>query len=527
MQWPTPTSDTRSLGWALVDLIEADLRVPTGPKAGQPLVLTDEQVDLIVAWYEVDHRGEFVYRRGAWRLPKKWSKSPLAAAIAYCELVGPVVFDHFDVDGQPVGRSHPAPWVQIAACSEDQTDNTYLQLVDMLRDSPAIDAHGLDVGITRIRFRDGRQGFIEPVTAAAASREGQPISAAILDETHLWHKTNGGKALAATIRRNAAPLGARTLETTNAFAPGEGSVAESTHEAVMSGKVRGVLYVAREAPHVDVSDRDAIDRVQLREALLHVYGASAKDAGGWTDIDRLVEEFFDPSNDLAECCRFYLNQIVAPSEAIVDLAVFGQLVSADARLTQGDTIALGFDGSDTGDCTALYACRWPDYLVVPLGVWERPDGAKAGEWKVPRHEVAAAVRHACETFRVVRGYFDPPHWQSEIDGWSGEFGQSVMRFPHASDQRIGPACERFVSMVAERTLRHTGDPVLVRHLANARRGNAGRWWRPARKHQGRPIDAASAAISAVHALGDAVAKGEVVATPVTHTSSVFVDLNDY
>lgn len=523
MSWPTPTEGTKSLGWALVDLIENDLRVPTGMGAGVPLRLTDEQIDLIVAFYEVDFRGDWVYRRGSWRLPKKWGKSPLAGAVAYCELVGPCRFSHFDANGDPVGMPHPSPWVQIAACSEDQTDNTYMQLVEMLRDSPAIDEHGLDVGVTRIKLRN-RPGHIEPVTAAAGSREGQPITFAVLDETHLWHRTNGGKNLAAVLRRNAAPLGARTLETTNAFAPGEGSVAEATHEAVLGGRVSGVLYVAREAPAIDVVDRDSLDRDLLVAALGDVYGDSAKTRGGWTDVARIADEFFDPSNDLADCCRFYLNQIVAQSEAIVDLTVFTQLVDADARLTQGDTIALGFDGSDVGDCTALYACRWPDYLVVPLGIWERPDRDNAG-WRVPRAEVDAAVRHACETYRVVRGYFDPPQWQSEIDGWSGEFGESVMRFPHASDQRIGPAAERFATMVAQRTLRHAGDPTLVRHIANGRRGSAGKWWRPARKHQGRPIDAASAAISAVHALGDAAAKGDVApAAPESHAWASYLDL---
>jgi hypothetical protein len=506
--WPSPSEDTKSLGWALVDLIESELRVPTGMVAGQPLRLTDEQIDLVVAWYEVDGRGEWVWRRGMWRLPKKWGKSPMAAALAYCELVGPCRFSHFDDAGDPVGMAHPSPWVQIAACSEDQTDNTFMQLVEMLRDSPAVAARGLDVGVTRIKFR-GQPGHIEPVTSSAGSREGQPITFAVLDETHLWTRSNGGRALAAVLRRNAAPLGARTIETTNAFAPGEGSVAEATHEAVLGGRAAGVLCVAREAPAIDIIDRETIDSVKLVAALDVVYGDSAKSRGGWVDVPGVAAEFFDPSVDLADACRFYLNQIVAQSEALVDLTVFAQLVSADSRLTEGDTIALGFDGSDVGDCTALFACRWPDYLVVPLGIWERPDRDSVG-WKVPRGEVDSAVRHACQTFRVVRGYFDPPQWQTEIDGWSGEFGDSVMRFPHASDQRIGPACERFSTMVSERTLRHTGDPVLIRHIANARRGQAGKWWRPARKHAGRPIDAASAAISAVHALGDAVAHGELV-----------------
>ncbi len=508
--WPTPSEETRSLGWACVELIEADLMVPTGTGAGVPLKLTTEQVDLIVAWYEVDGAGRFVHRRGAWRLPKKWGKSPLAAAVAYCELVGPVVFDRFDADGDPVGVAHPSPWVQIAACSEDQTDNTFLQLVEMLRDSPAVGRHGLDVGITRIQFR-GRAGRIEPVTSAAGSREGQPITFCVLDETHSWTRQNGGRALAAVLRRNAAPLGARTLETTNAFAPGEGSVAEGTHEAVLGGRVGGVLYVAREAPAISLESRDSIDRAELASALEAVYGDAAKGRGGWADLERIADEFFDPSNELADMARFYLNQIVAPSESLIDLTVWSQLVDADGRLVQGDTIALGFDGSDTGDATALFACRWPDFLVVPLGIWERPE--QKSEWKVDRVEVDAVLRQTMAQFRVVRGYFDPPQWQTEIDGWSGEFGDAALRFPHASDQRIGPATERFATMVSERTLRHTGDPVLLRHLANGRRAKCGAvrqsWWRPARKHAGRPIDAASAAICAVHALGDAVAKGDV------------------
>lgn len=507
MDFPVPTNDTLSLGWALIDIIESELMVPTGASAGVPIRLTTDQKYLIIAWYEVDARGEFIYRRGALRLPKKWGKSPTAAAIAYCELVGPVLFSHFDEDGDPVGMAHPSPWVQIAACSEDQTDNTFLQLVEMLRDSPAVADRRLDVGVTRIQFKS-QPGRIEPVTAAAGSREGQPITFAVLDETHLWTRRNGGKSLAAVLRRNAAPLGARTMETTNAFAPGEGSVAEATHEAVLAGRVAGVLYVAREAPLVDVSDRESISRDMLTAALLHGYGSHAKERGGWVDVSRVADEFFDSSNDLADCCRYFLNQIVAPSEAIVDLALFASLGNADARLVEGETIALGFDGSDVGDCTALYACRWPDYTLFKLATWENTEHDP--KWRVPRLEVDSKVRWACETFKVVRGYFDPPQWQTEIDGWSGEFGDSVMRFAHNQDQRIGPASERFATMVAERTLRHDGDPTLVRHLANGRRGAAGRWWRPARKHQGRPIDAASAAIVAVHALGDAVAHGDVL-----------------
>jgi hypothetical protein len=515
VSWPEVGPDTASLGWDVVDLIEEDLRVPTGVGAGNRLRLTPEQIQLLVAWFAVDERGRFLWRRGCWRLPKGWGKSPLAAALAYAELVGPVVFDGWDAAGHPVGRPHPSPWVQIAAVSEDQTDNTHVQLMEMLRDSPAVDERRLEVGITRVLFRD-RPGRLEPVSAAAGSREGQPLTAAILDETHLWHRSNGGRLLAQVLRRNVAKMGGRTVETTNAFAPGQRSVAEDTHEAVLSGRSAGVLYVAREAPPiVDLGDAAAV-----RAGLQVVYG----DSCGWVDLDRLVEEIADPATEPSEARRFYLNQIVAPEEALVDLVAWQQLVDADARLVEGDTIALGFDGADVGDSTALVAVRWPDWLVVPIAVWERPQGVK--DWQAPRAEVDAVVRDTYDRYRVVRGYFDPPQWQSEIDAWAGEFGKTVARWPHASDSRIGPALERLSTMVRERTLRHTADPVLLRHLANARREVCRNGqYRPARRHAGQPIDAASALCGALAALGDAAAHGEIVTTAASPGFFSLADLD--
>ena len=43
---------------------------------------------------------------------------------------------------------------------------------------------------------------------------------------------------------------------------------------------------------------------------------------------------------------------------------------------------------------------------------------------MPAGEVDAALSDAMERYRVVRGYFDPPLWQSEIDAWARDFGES-------------------------------------------------------------------------------------------------------
>jgi hypothetical protein len=524
-----------SLAPSLIESAESYLKVPGGLAAGTDLRLTDEQFELLWVWYSVTPNGRrYVFnRRLILRMAKGWAKSPIGAIDAFSNLVGDVVPDGLDAYGRPVGRPHPAPWYQVAATALDQTDNLFMQLYHMLRESPAIDDLSLDVGLTRIRKWDALGEGIEPVTAEAGSREGQPITGAALEETHLWTPTNGGVKLARTINRNATKAGggfARTLELTNAYLPGAGSVAERSEAAIAGGRGSGVLLVAREAdmPKPIEQMRDA---VWVRQQLAKVYGSAAQDAGGWTDLDRITQDVVEAADDeLRTQARFFFNLVMADDADGFDHTRWAALARPGARLVKGDVVGLGFDGSDVGDATALYACRWPDWTVFRLKVWERPldeSGVPVkGAWRVPRAEVKAEVRAACRLYKVVRGYADDSGWQSEIDELTGEVGQSFMRFPHRQDQRIGPACERWSTMVGEGTLGHDGDPVLPRHAANVRRVHIGRpeskWWRPARKLDALPIDAFSAAVSAVHALADAVAHGEVTgaAKPATVNSTV-------
>jgi hypothetical protein len=511
-----------TLAQPIIDLAEEYLAVPSGIHAGKPLKLTSEQVEVLWAWYSVTPNGrKYIYNRKLIiRMSKGWAKSPIGMVCNFGDLLADVVPDGLNAYGEPVGRPHPSPWLQIAATAEDQTDNLYRQLLDALRDSDAVDDFRLDVGITRIQFRD-RAGWIEPVTSSAGAREGQPISGATKEETHLWYTSNGGISLSETLRRNAIKMGAREIELTNAYVPAGGSVAEKSEASVQRGRGSGVLLVKREADPLPEppGDVEAMrDPKWLTTQLENVYGQATVKRGGWVDTDRVVQEFIEANDDeLPMMRRFFLNHVAAPEGAALDLVKWATLGIADARLTLGDTITLGFDGSDSGDATALYACRWPDWLVVKIEIWERPadaQGRPVKNWKVDRAAVVAKVLETCANFRVVRGYADDSGWQSEIDLLNGEVGQAFLRFPHRSDQRIGPACERFTTMVSERTLRHDGDPDLARHAANARKVSINEkktplWWRPARRNQGQPIDALSAAVSAVAAMGDAVAAREV------------------
>ena len=311
MPWrgPAHPDDFPSLGWALLDWWAEYLPSPRDPSA--PLLFTDEQALQLVEWYRLDPAtGKRVYRRGYSRRSKGWGKSPVEAAKAIAEFVGPVRFAGWDANGEPVGRlwgtaGDPRAWVQIGAVSEDQTDNTFSVVHYFLteNDGKAADALGIDAGLTRCLIPSQPGAKLEPVTSAAGSREGQPITFGVLDESHLMTPSNGGVKLAATIRRNVAKMGGTSYETTNSFVINAGSVAESSYKAVRRGIV-GVFADEVEAPHrvdgveVNLSAPDEV----LRSALAVAYGKSH-----WVDLDRLVADIRDPSNTWEDSARFFFN----------------------------------------------------------------------------------------------------------------------------------------------------------------------------------------------------------------------------
>lgn len=480
-----------------------------------PWKVTDEQAMLLLDWYRLDPvSGERVYRRGQVMAAKGWGKSPLAGLVALAELSGPVCFDRWDADGRPAGRPWSSPLVQIAAVSEDQAENTYQALLEFLTDNDSAVARALDLdaGQTRILRRGQPAARIDAVTASAGTREGQRVTFAVLDESHLWSQTNGGHRLARTIQRNAAKMGGTTLETTNAYVPGEQSVAQATVEAHESGKTPGIYRWCRTFP----GEVSLANKAELRRALKHVYGEATR----WVSVDRLVEEIHDPDTSESDARRFYLNEVVQHAGGAFDLDLWNSRAVgvADERhlVADGELITLGFDGARYHDSTALWGCRVSDGHLFRIGLWERPAGIGDDEWEVPAPEVDALVHQAMDRWKVWRGYFDPPRWQDEIDAWAGRYDGVAVKWETYRTKAMAFAVRRFDEAIRAGGLTHDGDPDLTRHIGNAYkaatkiRGDDDKWlWRIEKEHPKSPrkIDAAMAAILAFEARGDAIAAG--------------------
>jgi phage terminase large subunit-like protein len=166
------------------------------------------------------------------------------------------------------------------------------------------------------------------------------------------------------------------------------------------------------------------------------------------------------------------------------------------RIPDGADVVLGFDGSFSGDCTALVAVTVADRPHVHLvRLWEAPEGSR--DWRVPIVEVEDEIRAACRRWRVQEVAADPYRWARSLELLDGE-GVPVGEYPQGP-ARMGPATSRFYGAVVDRLLTQDGSAALARHVGNAILKEDSRGGRLSKEHKDsrRRIDAAVAAVMAL------------------------------
>lgn len=451
---PTEQRPFPSLGWGVLDHTYAFLPSPNDDT--QPLRYTDEQARRIIRWFEIHPlTGAFVYSRLILEEAKGWGKSPFAGTLDIEDFVGPVCFDGWDADGEPVGvpwgtGDRLPPWIQIAAVSEDQTANTYGALYGMLasRNGKIADDLRLDLGRTKVYHRDIPAALLEPVTTSAGSRTGQRLTKATVDETWLLTRQNGGTKLVSTLRFNLSKTDGREVDTTNAPIIGSQSVAEKANPDTPAA---GVLhYATRPREEPAPGDSDDVLAARLSEVYVDV---------PWVPQTRILRDVRDPETAWDDALRLFFNTRTVGVSRAVDPRVWDMLAKP-RDVPEGTAIGIGFDGSDYHDATVLRGCTADGYSFL-IGKWVRPLGVS--DWHVPRDEVHQAVASAFARFKVGKMYCDPPRWRDEIDTWTELYGEDsdgkprVLALDTNQATRMAPAVDRWLTAVRGGTHTHDGD----------------------------------------------------------------------
>jgi len=166
--------------------------------------------------------------------------------------------------------------------------------------------------------------------------------------------------------------------------------------------------------------------------------------------------------------RYRLGQWVGHADSWLPWGLWAERRHAEALVLpeDGADVVLAFDGSASGDSTALVGCTLgPVPHVFSVALWESPtDDAR---WRVPRGEVADMVASAMGRWNVLELAADPWGWRSELEQWAAEYGGRVVEWNTAHAGRMAPATDRMYAAISEARITHCGSETLAAHMGNA------------------------------------------------------------
>ena len=514
-----------TLGFLGCDWIEAHCRVPGGVYEGESLTFNGWQLFCTANHYRIHVNAvvnarqllaPFFYRRSVIVGPQKCGKSPWGAGMLLFEGVGPSLFAGWATGGEvyrcedngcgcgweyeyqageAMGMVRRKSLLGLLAYAETQTQNVYEPLQTMIHSGPLSDFVHVREGFIRLPNR----GKIIPLSAAAKSKLGQPLTGGLGDESGLYTSTNRVLDTWQTMRRGIAAMQGRTIELTNPWDPMENSAAQQAFESR-----RPDIFRYYRKPPVDLDYRKKRDRQKIH---LHVYADSP-----WVDpknaIDPEADELVETDPTQAE--RFFGNRLVQGLGAFLTDELWTERTSLHP--IDATALCLGFDGSLSGDWTALRAETLDGHRFTPTyGPDSRPTIWNPAEWggKVPRSEVVAAVAELFANNTIARMYVDPRHWETQADAWALEHGEDVVVvWPTNAVARMFPALDRYITDLTEAETTHDGCPITRTHALNARKlAKPGDKFILGKPSEHQKIDALMADVLAHEAAADARAAG--------------------
>ena len=463
--WPT-------LGQQVCDFIEDNLVFGPGDLRGEPAVIDAETRGLIYRMYEVypqghPQAGRRRFKRVAISLRKGTAKTEKSAWITAVELhpEGPVRCDGFDASGQPVGVAVRDPYIPMVAVTEEQTEElAFAALYAIVSEGPLAD--DFDIGLERVTRMDGT-GRAVALASAPNARDGARTTFEPFDETHRW-------VLPRLISAHTTMLGnipkrkladAWSLETTTAFVPGEGSVAEGTWEyaeQVGKGEIDDprLFFFHRQAS--DDHDLETDDGVKA--AVVEASGPAA----AWSDTESIIALRQDPKVDLSYWERVWLNRPTQDALQAFSATRWADLAKAEYEPSPGARVVVGVDGARFRDAFGMVATELDTGYQWKVGIWERPADATE-DYEHPTEEIDEALVSVFEAFDVIRVYIDPQWIDHLLTRWTQRWGERIFKWETHRPRPTATAVANYSSAQKAGDLSNDGDEEFARHIANARK----------------------------------------------------------
>ena len=410
------------------------LTVPKGTGALTPFRLRPWQRSIVKAMYPPTGKRP---RQGLVSMPRGNGKSGLAAALAVYGLLA---------DGVPGAQ------VVVVASDERQARIVFNAARRMIELDERL-AEQVQVFTDRI-YVPATDSTMMPLPAEPAALQGWDPTLVIVDELHVV-----------------------TDAVWDAMSLASGKRPESLVLAISTPSDRLDSVMWRLVEHGRQNPEDRLFRLVEYAA---PDGCALDDMDAWRQANPALGDFLHAdaletnvrTTPEASFRRYRLGQWVGAADSWLPWGAWDECTGDPDLPDEGTPVVLAFDGSASGDSTALIGCTIPTADGEPphlftVGLWEAPEDDP--RWRVPRHEVAGTIATAFDRWDVRELAADPWGWRSELEEWAAEHGADrVIEWNTAHAGRMAPATDRLYAAVMGGEVTHDGDERVATHLANAR-----------------------------------------------------------
>lgn len=444
-------------------------------KAGDALHLRDWQKELIRHVFAGDETG-YRNKLSLIGMPRKNGKSALGSVFGLYSLI--------------LGARGAE--VYSVAADKDQARIVFADAKRMVEASPELSS------VTRL-YRDAielpKAGSVYRVLSAEAfTKEGLNPSATIFDELHAQPNRElfDVMSLAMGARGKLATLIAITTAGVRTDSTGQDSIAYTLYQygqKVARGEVDDpTFFMAWWEADAEADYRKKETWIQANPGFADICSAEDFESA----VRRTPEAEFKIKRT---------NQWVSGQQAWLPSGSWDEL-QTDFKLDDDQEYVLGFDGSFSGDASVIVGATIPKedepVNIFLVKAWEKDLNIHDDSWRVDIADVEQTIIEFCGKHPKVREIAcDPFRWQRSME-YLQDVGLPIVEYPSTSARRMVPACAKFYDAVVEKNIRHDGDPLLARHLANAviKTDNLGPRIVKDKRNSTRKIDAAVAAVLA-------------------------------
>lgn len=450
--WPRDRAKRR------LRFIREFLVVPKGHGAGRPVRLRDFQKDIIGGAFAEGVRTALV------SVPRANGKTALAAMLAVAELF----------------CGDESAEVLVVASDQRQANITLRMARRMIELNPVL-AERAHVYQDRLVVPE-RDSILLPLPADPGALHGHDPSLLIVDELHVVDERVWEAVSSVSGKRPESLTMAISTPATS-----QDSIMWRLVEHGRAGDDPAFWFKEFAAPHgCAIDDREAW---RIANPALSCKDPFLAEDGLASARRTLREPVFR---------QLRLGQWVAGVDSWMPHGAWDKIADPARTVRAGERVVLAFDGSASGDSTALIGCTiGQDPHLFVVGLWENPGDPR---WRVPRAEVARTIATAFDRYDVLELAADPWGWRSELESWAEQFGERhVIEWNTANARQMAPATDRMFQAVVEDRLTHDGNTDLAKHIAHckAERTSLGDLVKKDKKNSPRKIDAAVAAIVAL------------------------------